>query len=301
MAKVAVPPIVLSHFLPRSLNSFPVSGGQVPAVKAYDAYVKGAVVPFSKTCDDLGMGDMGQLVMKAVEGMRTVIVLASRSKLPTEDLATALQPHLQATQEAVKQIRALKLDREWDRHHKAVCEMLGALSWVFMSAPRTLPAPFVKETASSTEFWSNRIRKDYKGKDDQQIAFCDELKKIITGLVEYIDEYHKTGLTFNPRGVSLAEAAIVLSDEPVTQAPPMSPKQKRHPTLGNVVAGGNMAGIMGELSKRKSADGSSAATGLKHVRTNSFRRTLLLESCFVFSPPTLLHLFTGHERTTDMA
>jgi hypothetical protein len=48
-----------------------------------------------------------------------------------------------------------------------------------------LPAPIVKEALGSSEFWSNRIRKDFKGKDDAQIAFCDGLKRLIIGLVEY--------------------------------------------------------------------------------------------------------------------
>lgn len=240
--------------------------GEAPAVKAYDAYVKSAVVPLAQTCDDLGgLKNMGQLLQDAWEGVRVVVVLASRSKAPTDDLATALGPHLAATQNAVKSIRNLRLDREWDCHYKAIVELLACLSWILYRAPQALPAGCVKEALGSAEFWSNRIRKDYKGKDDQQIAFCDNLKKAIAELVDYINEYHKTGLTWNPRGISLVEAAIRLSDDPIEQPDPKSPLQKRHPTLGAVAGGGNLLGLMGELNKRKNSDGSSAATGLKHV------------------------------------
>jgi len=246
------------------------AAGEVPAVKAYDAYMKSAVTPFAAACDDLGMGETGKLLVKAWEGMRTVIVLASRSKAPApEDFATALQPHLAPTQEAAKAIQALKLSRDLDRHVKAITEMLGSLSWVFYKPPQQqLPAVFVRETLGSAEFWTNRLRKDFKG-DPKQIAFCDTAKKVITELADYIQTYHKTGLTFNPRGVSLAEAAIRLADEPATEGELLAKSpggHKRNPVMGNVVAGGNMAGLMGELANRKSADGSSAATGLKHVR-----------------------------------
>lgn len=246
---------------------FPLAaGGEVPAVKAYDAYMKSAVVPFAAACENLGMAATGKLVVTAWEGIRTVIVLASRSKAPEkDDLAVTLQPHLATTLTAVKEIRELKLDRDFDGHMKAVAEMLVSLSWVLLQTPNQLPAGFVKGTLGSAEFWTNRIRKDFKG-DEKQIAFCDTAKRVLAELADYIQAHHKTGLSFNPRGVSVAEAAILLSDEPSDVAELVkSPVNKRHPTLGNVVVGGNVAGIIGELSKRKTADGDSAATGLKHV------------------------------------
>lgn len=240
--------------------------GEAPSVKAYDAYVKTSLMPFCEACDDLGgLQNIGTFLQDAFEGVRTIVVLASRAKAPSEDLPTALMSYLTPTQEAVKKIRDVKVDRDFDRHYKAITEMLACLSWVLMAPPAQLPVASIKEALGSAEFWTNRIRKDFKGKDDLQIEFCDTLKKAVVGLVEYVDEYHKAGLSFNPRGMSLTEAGLRLSDEPIPEPDIKSPKQKRHPTLGTVVPGGNMAGLMGELQLRKSADGSSAATGLKHV------------------------------------
>lgn len=242
--------------------------------------MKNSVSYLAQACDDLGgLESMGDLIQKAWEGIRLIIVLASRSKPPTEDLTEALAPHMKPVQDAVIGIRNLKLDRDWDRHQKAIVEMLACLSWVYMRAPKALPVPMVKETLGSAEFWSNRIRKDFKGKNDTQIAFCDSIKAVITGLVEYIEEYHKTGLTFSPRGVSLAEAAIRLSDPAVEES--MEPERQgsfrrlstRHPMIGSAIVGGNIAGMMEELSKRKSSEGDSAATGLKKVRV---QQTFLL-------------------------
>lgn len=241
------------------------SGGESPAVKAYDAYMKSAVIPLAKACDDLGgLENMGQLIQDAFEGVRNLVVLASRSKAPDGEIGPALLPYFSKTQEAGKKIRTLKVDRDWDRHCKAINELLAVLSWAFQKPPQQLPVPFVKEVLGSAEFWSNRIRKDYKGKDDTQIAFCDNIKNVVNELAAYIQEFHKTGLAFNPRGVSLAEAAAILSDEPATETPKSPVPPKRHPTLGSG-GGANLAGLMSELNKRKSQDGTSAATGLKHV------------------------------------
>jgi hypothetical protein len=65
------------------------------------------------------MGEMGQLIVKTFEGIRYVIILASRAKMPAGDLGQALQPHVQSVTDAVKEIRALRLDRDYDNHCKS--------------------------------------------------------------------------------------------------------------------------------------------------------------------------------------
>ena len=233
---------------------------------------------------------MGKLLKTAFEGVGAIVVLACRAKAPDTtgtSLAELLSPYLTSTQNAVKKIRDLRLGANSDRQQKAVIEMLACLSWILFKPPnQPLPATVVKEALSSAEFWSNRIRKDFKGKDNLQIAFCDSLKKCMTELVAYIEEYHKAGLTWNPKGVSLAEAAIRLTDEaerasegggsagmpsaPLDAAGKSPIPKSRHPTLkGAVIGGGNVGGLMSELANRKSADGSSAATGLRKVRGRS--------------------------------
>mmetsp|Transcript_11917 Transcript_11917/g.28546 ORF Transcript_11917/g.28546 Transcript_11917/m.28546 type:complete len:513 (-) Transcript_11917:1057-2595(-) len=245
--------------------------GETPAVKAFDTFLTRSVYPLADTCDDLNdMGDMGKLLVDAFDGAKYVVVLASRSKKPAS--IAEIAPHLKPITENVAKIRSLRLKREFDNHCKAIMEMLACMSWVTCEAPAQLPAPFVKECIGSSEFWSNRIRKDFKGKDaPYQIAFCDNMKKLLTDLAAYITEHHKTGLTFNPKGVSLAEAAIRLSDDPEAveaaekAAEEATKTKKRQSAVGNTVKGGNVMGMMAELAQRKNADGSSAATGLKKV------------------------------------
>lgn len=236
--------------------------GDDPSVRAFDDFVKEFVSNFADACNDLeGLSNMGGLVIQAFEGLRPVITLASKSQKPEGDLSTALTPVLQPTLDAIKQIREIKLDRKFDPHQKAINEALNCVSWVMLP---TFPLPFVKETLGSAEYWTNRIRKDYRGKDDKQIEFCDALKKMMNGLIEYIEQYYKTGLTFNPKGLSFEETLIRMSDEPDDEQYTKTPTGKRRPTLG-VTAAPNMAGLIGELSKKRNEDGSSAATGLKHV------------------------------------
>lgn len=220
------------------------------------------------------MGELGKLLTEVFDGTRYVILLASRSKEPADMMD--LQPHLTPITDYVTQIRNLRLNRDFDNHMKAVNEMLACVSWVTCRPPAQLPAPFVKECIASSDFWSNRVRKDFKGKEDDvaklHLAFCDGLKKVLVDLAAYIDEQHKTGLTFNPRGVSVAEAAIVLTDNPADQAAAAVARKndqkthKRASLVGNTVKGGNILGMVAELAGRRNEDGSSAATGLKKVK-----------------------------------
>ena len=220
------------------------------------------------------MGEMGKLLAKFFEGMRYVIVLASLSKQPS-DMAEIV-PHLKAITEPMGEIKKLRLKRDFDSHHKAICEMMTCCSWVTCRPPAQLPAPFVKECIGSSDFWSNRIRKEFKAKDDEksklQLAFCDNLKATIVELSNYITEHHKTGLTFNPKGVSLVESAIRMTDNPLQDAAVEASRKKDQQTgkknqdIGNTVKRGNMLGLVSELANRRSGDGSSAATGLRKVR-----------------------------------
>lgn len=254
------------------------------AVTAFDEYIRFSVMPLALTCDELGgLKDAGKHILDAWDGIRGVIVLASKAKPPQEDLGQALMPHMAQTQEAIKALQDIKVDRDWDRHYKALCEMCSCLYWPLYKAPQMLPANCVKDAIGSTEFWTNKIRKDFKDNEVQQ-DFCNDTKKTLTGLVEYIEKYHKTGLTWNPRGVSLAEAAVVLGEVPDNEAKRdvmKSPMGKRR-GVGSMV-GGNISGLVQELAAKRSADGSSAATGLRHVRT-SMRR-------FVVFPPWLSYVF----------
>jgi adenylyl cyclase-associated protein len=262
----------------------PLTQDDFPAVNAYNVLLETSVAPLADACNALqGMQQMGQLLQDAWTSIRTIIIIASKAKKP-ENLPTELEPHLKETQSALEAIRKLRLDRQYDDHCKAILESCAALSWILISPT---PVAFVKEASSSTEFWSNRIRKTHKG-NDQQMQFCNALQNSLRDLMSYITEYHKTGLEWNPRGVSLAEAAIVVVSSPVdsTIEVPLSPR----PFVAKVSGGsGGVSSLVAELESKRTADGSSAATGLKHVRiflslslSLSCQQQQVLTVCFVF-------------------
>jgi len=237
-------------------NALDGNDSVAPAVAAYQTHTSKAVIPFIEACNVLdGFKDIGSNLESIWAAIGTIVELASKCKKPS-DVQTALGTYLKPVQNSIGKIRSARLDRKYDWHIKAIMEMLPCASWVMMSAPPA-PSNFVKDTIGSSDYWSNKIRKEYKGKDENHITFCVTLKALILNLSTYLKEYHFSGLMWNPRGIPLEqyEPPSVTVSVP-SPSPPTSGKSSARPTTGDV---------MTELASRRTVDGSSAATGLASV------------------------------------
>lgn len=131
-------------------------------------------------------------------------------------------------------------------------------------SPPPTPANFVKDTIGASDFWANKIRKEYKGKAgdeaENHIKFCDGMKGLVNDLAGYLKEYHLSGLAWNPHGRDFSEAKVGEGSGGVGCQPKAETKV---PAAGG---GGSGAGaIFAELKQKQTGDGSSAATGLKKV------------------------------------
>jgi len=235
-----------------------------PRLEAYQNHMDKAVIPFVEACNTLdGLKDIGLKIKTIWVSIQSIIELATKCKKPS-DIQSSLTIYLKPIQDAIGQIRSVRLDRKFDWHIKAIMELLPCASWVIMTTP---PAPcnFIKDTVGSSDFWSNKIRKEYKGKDEKQIAFCDTLKVLIIELSAYVKEYHLGGLMWNPRGIPVEQyekssetstVAVSSSSRSSSRSPSSPRKTTIRPAPGNV---------MRELAARKTSEGNSAAAGLKSV------------------------------------
>ena len=235
-----------------------------PRLVAYDEHVKRTVVPFTEACAGLGpeMESVGKDIGAVWDGVRNIVELGTKYKKPA-DVPTALQPHLKPCQDAMAKIRSARIDRKFDWHLKAIMEMLACVSWVVMSPPPS-PANFVKDTIGASDFWANKVRKEYKSNEKEgpaHVKFCDTMKAMVLDLSAYLKEHHLSGLGFNPHGKDFSDAKVGESSKSAAAAT----KPKAAPVPKTAAAAGGAAGIFAELTSKKTADGSSAATGLKKV------------------------------------
>jgi len=224
-----------------------------PRLAAYDEHMSRALTPFTDSCTALGseMDGIGHNVRDVWNGIRLIVELGTNYKKPSDPVG-AIQPHLKPCQNAMSSIRSARLDRKFDWHFKAIMETLACVSWVCMSPP---PAPcnFVKDTIGASDFWANKVRKEYKNKGEEGVkhaAFCDAMKALVLDLSTYLKEYHLSGLAWNPHGKDFSEAKV---GEGGSRAKTEKETKPEAP------------GIFAELKKKQTEKGSSAATGLKKV------------------------------------
>ena len=236
--------------------------GVHPRLTAYDEHVARALVPFADACAALGpeMDKIGSSIKDVWAGMRVIIELGTAYKKPPGPAPAAVQPHLKPCQDAMSPIQKARLDRKFDWHIKAIIELLACVSWVVVIPPPS-PASFVKDTVGASDFWANKIRKEYKGRGDEgegHIRFCDTMKALVLDLSAYLKEHHLSGLAWNPHGKDFAEAKVGEGGSAKKPAPVAT-------SASAPSAGGGAGGVFAELMKKKTDDGSSAATGLKKV------------------------------------
>ena len=207
------------------------------------------------------MNAVGGHIRDIWDNVRHVVELGTKYKKPSDPIS-AIQPHLKPCQDAMSKIRSSRVDRKFDWHLKAIMEMLASVSWVVVVPPPS-PSNFVKDTIGASDFWGNKIRKEYKMKDGDgpsHITFCDTMKTLVNDLAAYLKEHHLSGLAWNPHGKDFSEAKIGECSSSTVAKPTRSAAA----SVGGSTGVG-AAGIFDELIKKQSGDGSSAATGLKKV------------------------------------
>ncbi|KAL5962464.1 Adenylyl cyclase-associated protein 1 [Taenia solium] len=82
-------------------------------------------------------------------------------------------------------------------HLSAVAESVAALGWV--AAPDS-PAKFIDEMVESGKFYTNRILKEFKGKDDSHVEWVHALLDVWTQLKNFVVAHYPAGLTWGSGG-----------------------------------------------------------------------------------------------------
>ncbi|XP_076083669.1 adenylyl cyclase-associated protein 1-like isoform X1 [Mytilus galloprovincialis] len=200
-------------------SSSAVSDVVAPYVTAFDDLVKGSVGQFLDLSNKIGgdVAKIGEIVSKAFQEQRQLLVVASKSKKPADgDLAKLLQPLSDCISAAVN-FREGNRGSQFFNHLSVLSESLSALGWVSV-APT--PGPFVKDMADAGMFYSNRVLKDYKGKDENHVNWVKAWSSTLSTLQSYIKENHTTGLSWNPQG---GNALSVTKSGPASGGAPPPP------------------------------------------------------------------------------
>ena len=232
------------------------------SIKAFDEYYQATVVPFNDICAKLG-GDatiFGNLTADAWTEMHNFLLMASSCKEPpTTSMSSLLAP----IANKMKEIKSSINRNDWENHGKTVEEGVSSLNWLVI---KPAPRDYVESSVGGCDYHANKIRKEYRGKNDDQVAFCDKYKAIIVQLMDYIKEYHTTGVKWNktPDAIDVSEyqkcggtSPALAASKPVTTNPNPNPKPTTATTVPDVKAKAN---IFAALNK-----GTDITSGLKKV------------------------------------
>jgi len=251
-----------------SQGGSPSSGGSVQevssaSVQEYEDLISQYINPYVELSSKIGddVFEQAQLVLNAVNAQRDFLKIAASSKKPSDSVFANL---FKSTSDLCQQVVSLKESKRTSKnsnHLAAVSEGISALSWVGVSPT---PGPFVAEMRGSSEFWSNRILKDFKGKDQNHVDWVSLYNNFLKELQAYIKKNHTTGLTWNPKGGDASEA---VSEGFSTGAPPPPPgpppPADDTPSTSSNKSGPDMSGLFSAINK-----GTDVSKGLKKVTSD---------------------------------
>lgn len=204
------------------------------------------------------------MATNAIRTQRQFLVVASKSKQPTQEvLVNLLKPTSEAIQ-AIQAFREKNRTSEFFNHLSAISESISALGWVTV-APT--PGPFVKEMRDAAQFYTNKVLVAYKDKDKTHVEWTKTWIEFLSQLQAYIKQFHTTGLSWNLKGVDATAASngTVPPPPPRTSGPPPPPP----PPPADLFASGGPSGgsaddarlaLMKDLSV-----GTDITRGLKRV------------------------------------
>ncbi|KZT52455.1 hypothetical protein CALCODRAFT_441550 [Calocera cornea HHB12733] len=186
-------------------------------IAAFDEQLlDGKLQPFMKASETLGDGVeiVAQAFRSLFEDTRAMVVLAAYNKKPVgPKLNDVIMPMNKAMQ-AAKKLKDEYRTKPFGNHVAGVVEGIDALGWVV--EPK--PGPFIGEIKDSTQFYTNRVLKEFKDQDPIHKEWVKSFGDLLETLRKYVMEYHTTGLAWNPK--TLRGRADGTSSAPPPAPPP---------------------------------------------------------------------------------
>lgn len=198
------------------------------SIEDFDAFLKTSVANYSKLSAALG-GPIAEQAVKVVEGFneeRKFLLITSKAKKPNlsdnHDM-DAYQELLQPINKALMAVGDIK-----DSHRgspvsnqlNAVADGIMMLAWVTDEAK---PQKHVENALGSAQYYGNRVIKDNKDKDQQQVEWMQSFQQVFKDLMEYIVQYHPSGIVWNAKGQPVQEAIKALSAPSAPASAPAPP------------------------------------------------------------------------------
>ncbi|RIA98696.1 adenylate cyclase associated N terminal-domain-containing protein [Glomus cerebriforme] len=261
---------------PSSQNNDVAVGGEIPpALAAYDELIEGPLKHFLELSKVIGglVEDQSHAVEDSFIAQRDFIYITTQSSKPNTETFSELIKPTQQSLEKVCEYREKNRPSPFFNHLSTVSEGIGALGWVTIEQK---PAPFVGELRDSSQFYSHRVIKEFKDKDQSHVDWANSFVLLLTELQNYVKKCHMTGLIWNPKGInpksfvgrklSVSSSSKISPPSAPPSGPPPPPPPPPPPAPTDFDApsssGGkvDMSSVFADLNK-----GEAITSGLKKV------------------------------------
>ncbi|KAI0008795.1 adenylate cyclase associated N terminal-domain-containing protein [Xylariaceae sp. FL0662B] len=199
------------------------------AIEEFDAFISQSVDKYVKASNKLGglIADQAAKVLEGFKQQRRFLLISTKAKKPdiSGSEMTIYQDLLKPINEALMAVGSIKESNRGSPDFSqlsAVAEGIMVLAWVTVD---TKPFRHVEESLGSAQFFGNRVLKEYKDKDPDQVEWIQSFYQLFRDLAEYVKQYFPNGIPWNPKGQPAAEVAKAITTIPTTSttAPPPPP------------------------------------------------------------------------------
>ncbi|GAV55613.1 hypothetical protein ZYGR_0AV02450 [Zygosaccharomyces rouxii] len=208
-----------------SVRSEPATGGaggeKIPeAVAQFGQLIREKVLPLVdlSTKIDSTVAAVVQVFKEAFDLQLDFLEVAIKSKKPdfaSKEFAESLSP----INQAILKIGDLKDQNRQSKffpYLNSVAEGAALFSWVAVE----IPASLISDFKDASQFWTNRVLKDFKESDPNAASWVSLFLSIFDQLKSYVKEFHPTGVTWNKDGEDFVTALAQFKAGSAHAAPP---------------------------------------------------------------------------------
>lgn len=195
---------------------------EYPSIQAYDTTFNPKLEQMAKAAKALGgdLVEMSEFVVQGFKEVRRLILLGERANKP-DDMTAVLKPLLDVQNAGEKWCHD-HFRTPFVNHEKAVHEALAIFVWPIQGAGAQ---GYVSGMLGAVETYTNKILMEFRGKDDNQVAWVQGIVGAFKQLPEYIQDFHKTGMQWNARAPKATAPAKMKGEgsAPAAAAPAAAP------------------------------------------------------------------------------
>lgn len=198
------------------------------SIEDFDTLLNTSVAKYAKISSQLGglIAEQAAIVVRGFNEERKFLLVTTKAKKPNmnqNDDMEAYQALLRPINEtliAVVNIKESNRGSAMANQLNTVADGVMFLAWV---TEENKPHKHVESILESAQFYGNRVLKDNKDKDPQQVEWIQAFLQIFRDLAAYLKQHFPSGIPWNAKGQPVEEVVKSMASSSASSAPAPAP------------------------------------------------------------------------------